>query len=113
MILKSFGFKYGPPRANYYFDVSFIKNPARQENWDLYSKIDNKMKDFVLSQKKTKDFMEKIIPVIEMLDTLDGGVVVAFGCNAGRHRSVILVEEIAKQLEKKGYKINVEHTDLA
>ena len=112
MILKSFGFKYGSPRANYYFDVSFVKNPARQENWSLDSMADESMRQFIIEQEKASEFIERVVPMIEFLNTLDGGVVVAFGCNAGRHRSVILVEEVALRLKERGVEVYVTHTDL-
>lgn len=48
--LMSFGFEYGIPNANYYFDVGFLKNPARQKKWDFFSQIDEDMCRFVMEQ---------------------------------------------------------------
>jgi UPF0042 nucleotide-binding protein len=112
VILKSFGFKYGTPRANYYFDVSFIVNPARVSKWGLMALVDDEMRQFVLGQDKVSGFIEMVVPLIEFIDTLDGGLVVAFGCNSGRHRSVIVVDEIARLFKERGRPVNVSHTDL-
>ena len=47
--LVTFGFKYGPPHTNHYFDVSFVKNPARDERWSLFSEPDVAMRAFVMA----------------------------------------------------------------
>ena len=38
-------------------------------------------------------------------------VTVAIGCTGGKHRSVTLVETLAKTLEKKGISARVQHRD--
>lgn len=96
--LISFGFKYGIPNANYYFDVGFIKNPAREAKWDFFSMPDDDMRAFVLLQPSVAEFLKYVVPLIKMLACLDQAQVFAFGCNSGRHRSYILVEEISRQL---------------
>ena len=109
--LVSFGFKYGLPTANFYFDVSFTKNPARQKQWGMFGKIDKEMIDFVLSQKDVEKFISLVVPVIEYVSTLDSYQIIAFGCNAGRHRSPPVVNEIANRLADQ-IDITVEHRDL-
>src|SRR5689334_10605630 len=100
--LMSFGFKYGIPNANYYFDVGFIKNPAREPKWSFFSVPDDEMRAYVLNQPPVAEFLKYVVPLIKMLAPLDQSQVFAFGCNAGRHRSYILVEEIARQLSEYG-----------
>ena len=97
--LMSFGFKYGIPNANYYFDVGFIKNPAREANWSFFSVPDDEMRAYVLNQPPVQEFLKYVVPLIRMLAPLDQSQVFAFGCNSGRHRSYILVEEISRQLK--------------
>ena len=107
----SFGFKYGPPNANHYFDVSFTTNPARQDRWGMFGVVDHEMIEFVLSQPKVKEFIKRVVPLIEFAATVDAYHVVAFGCNSGRHRSPIIANEVARILSKK-IPIVVEHRDL-
>ena len=109
--LLSFGFKYGPPRANYYFDVGFVKNPARSEKWGFFSKADEEMRRFVLEQKEIKVFLFLIKSLIKHLSNIDAAQVYAFGCSAGRHRSPIIVEELASTLRLDGYMVRVIHRD--
>jgi len=109
--LVSFGFKYGLPNANYYFDVGFIKNPAREEKWSFFSMSTKEMKRYVLEQEEVKTFMEKVEPLLIFLSTIDQNQVFAFGCSAGRHRSNILVEELSSRLARAGIKTNVYHRE--
>lgn len=110
--LVSFGFKYGIPKSNYYFDVSFIKNPAREEKWNLFSDTDQKMKLFILNQKYVIEFIDNVIILIELLSKVDQNQIFAFGCSAGRHRSTTIVNTISELLIEKGVHVNVEHRDL-
>lgn len=111
VILYSFGFKYGQPSTNNYFDVSFIKNPARQKKWNLFSEPDEEMARFVKGQTSYKEFMRKVVPLIEVMTSLDGGMRFGFGCNAGRHRSFFVAEGVAEELRTKGYDVDVVHRE--
>jgi RNase adaptor protein for sRNA GlmZ degradation len=107
--LVSFGFKYGIPNANYYFDVGFIKNPAREARWGFFSEPTDEMREFILQQEKVKEFLKYIVPLIEFLSTVDQNQIFAFGCSAGRHRSSILVDVLASKL--KNMTVRVNHRD--
>lgn len=109
--LMSFGFKYGIPNANFYFDVSFAKNPARNDKWGLFGVIDHEMVDFVLKQEPVSKFIELMVPLIEHIASVDSFQTVALGCNSGRHRSPIIIDEIAARLVKR-VNVSVEHRNL-
>ena len=109
--LVSFGFKYGPPPANHAFDVSFLKNPARQEGWNLWSEPGAEMRDWVIRQPEARAFLGAALPLLRILPTVDDDARVAFGCSAGRHRSAILVEEIARHLRSEGIEVVVIHRE--
>ena len=110
--LISFGFKYGVPRSNYYFDVGFLKNPARQKDWNFFCDTSPEMCQFVLEQDVAKEFILKVVPLIEFLANIDQNQIFAFGCSAGRHRSTVLVDFIANLLKERGIDVNVEHRDM-
>ena len=38
---------------------------------------------------------------------------IAVGCTGGRHRSVVLAEELAKVLSKRGFEPTVQHRDIS
>lgn len=110
--LMSFGFKYGAPRANYYFDVGFLKNPSRERSWGFFSEPDTMMAEFVLKQPQAQQFVQLVVPLLIYLSGIDQNQIVAFGCSAGRHRSSVLVEELARLVKKEGINVNVAHRDL-
>ncbi|MCK9238803.1 RNase adapter RapZ [Desulfocurvus sp.] len=110
--LMSFGFKYGLPNANYYFDVGFLKNPAREKQWNFFANPSDEMRDFVLAQGQTLEFLDKVVPLLEYLSGIDQHQVFAFGCSAGRHRSSIVVDELSRILNNKGIATHVVHRDL-
>ena len=109
--LMSFGFKYQFPNANYFFDVGFIKNPAREVKWGFFSNVDEEMRQFVLQQPEVVQFMECVVPLIKFLSGIDSNQIFAFGCSAGRHRSPLLVDALARQLRDSGLKVKVVHRD--
>ncbi len=111
LTLISFGFKYGIPNANYYFDVSFAKNPAREQQWSLFDQPDNQMVDYVLSQPKVEAFIQVLLPMLDVVITLDDDARIALGCNAGRHRSAIMVEHVAGKMRAKGVDVEVIHRE--
>lgn len=109
--LTSFGFKFGPPAANHVFDVSFLSNPARQEGWSLWSEPDASMAAWVMDQPQARAFLDAALPLVRVLSQTDDDVRIAFGCSAGRHRSAILVEELARRLRAEGLACAVEHRE--
>jgi len=111
VVLMSFGFKYGMPNANYYFDVGFIKNPAREKRWNFFSNTSRDLEEFVLAQPRVNEFIDKVEPLLIFLSTIDQDQVFAFGCSAGRHRSPVVVEELKRRLEKAGIESAVFHRD--
>jgi len=111
LTLVTFGFKYGPPNTNYYFDVSFLTNPARQEGWSLFSAPDARMREFVLSQPLCQQFLATATPLIQLLLECDDDVRVGLGCSSGRHRSVIVAEELARRLESEALAVRLVHRE--
>ena len=111
LTLYSFGFKYGPPPANHAFDVSFLTNPAREEQFGLFADVDADMRAFVLSQPAAREFLDAVVPLVSLLVRCDDDTRVAFGCSGGRHRSTIVVEEIARRLRSTGLDVRVVHRE--
>lgn len=111
LTLLSFGFKYGPPPANHVFDVSFLTNPAREERFGLFADRDAEMRRFVLEQPAASEFLELVVPLIAQLVRCDDDTRVALGCSGGRHRSTILVEEIARILRSTGLEVRIVHRE--
>src|SRR5436190_15796974 len=96
--LVTFGFKYGQPAANYLVDVSFLRNPAREDRWTLFSEVDDEMRGWLLEQPAAQEFVVRLASLLELVAACDEDVRVGVGCSAGRHRSRIVAEELHDRL---------------
>ena len=109
--LLTFGFKYGPPPANYSFDVSFVRNPARESRWGMFAGLDDDMRRFVLSQPEAQAFLDALVPLVVVLVGCDDDLRIGLGCSGGRHRSRIIAEELQRRLVEAGIDANIVHRE--
>lgn len=107
----TFGFKYGPPPTNHYFDVSFLKNPARDPRWGLFSEPDGDMRAFVMAQPAAAEFVARTVELVAFLSEQDDDLRIGLGCNAGRHRSVLLAEALCDELAHRGFEVVLVHRE--
>ena len=109
--ILTFGFKFGHPQANYYFDVSFLKNPVREQGAKLSDKFNHDMLTFVRSQSSSGRIVDVMFNLIELLREEHADVVIGIGCNSGKHRSRAVAEILRGRLEKSNINCIVEHRD--
>jgi UPF0042 nucleotide-binding protein len=100
----TFGYKHGVPlEADLVFDVRFMENPYyRPEMRDL-SGLTEPVRDFVLGQPVTRQFLEQVDGLLTTLMPayLAEGktrLTIAIGCTGGFHRSVAIGEALGRQL---------------
>lgn len=116
--LISFGYKYGIPlESDLLFDVRFLPNPNFIEELKRFSGRSKRIKDFLLSQKDTKQFLNELYTMLEHLIPLyiregRSHLTVGIGCTGGRHRSPAIIEEVRDFLKTKGLDVSVIHRDL-
>lgn len=116
--LLSFGFKNGTPRdADLLFDVRFLPNPHWVEDLRPLPGTSPEVRDYVLGRPETAEFLGHLFALVEFLlphYVAEGKsyLSVAIGCTGGRHRSVVLADELAGHVDKLGYMVNVTHRDL-
>jgi UPF0042 nucleotide-binding protein len=117
--LVSFGFKYGTPVGlDLMFDVRFLPNPFFVGELRPLDGHDTKVQEFVLGQAQAQRFLNQITGLLEFLLPLykqEGKrhLAIGFGCTGGRHRSPVLVNEMARRLRAGGYTIQVRDHDIA
>ncbi|HUY65357.1 MAG TPA: RNase adapter RapZ [Acidimicrobiales bacterium] len=114
----SFGFKHGVPLdVDLMFDCRFLPNPYWDESLRSHSGLEPQVRKFVLDRPETSEFLDKLD---DLLTTLIPAYVregksyltVAMGCTGGRHRSVVLAEELARRLDDHGMPTTVFHRDV-
>jgi UPF0042 nucleotide-binding protein len=114
----SFGYKYGVPNdADLIFDVRFLPNPHFVPALRKYTGSDAKVRQFIRSFPQTGEFLRRMESLLAYLmpHYIEEGksyLTIAFGCTGGKHRSVMLAEEIKKALEKRKYATKVIHRDI-
>jgi UPF0042 nucleotide-binding protein len=115
--LLSFGYKNGIPlEADLMFDARFLPNPYFVPRIKALSGRDGKVARYLRSFPETKEFVKRIADLLEYLlpNYVREGksyLTIAVGCTGGRHRSVFVVEELAKILRDKKRGIHVRHRD--
>ena len=114
----SFGFRYGVPTdADLVFDVRFLPNPNYIPEFKNLTGRNARVARFVRSYPQTQDFIDRVASMLLFLmpHYIHEGksyLTIAFGCTGGRHRSVMMAEEIGKRLQKSGYLAKVHHRDI-
>ncbi|HVL33309.1 MAG TPA: RNase adapter RapZ, partial [Actinomycetota bacterium] len=114
----SFGFKHGlPVDADMVLDCRFLPNPHWVDELRPLVGTNPIIQEYVLEKPATKDFLERIDNLLDGLvpGFLDEGkryLTIAIGCTGGRHRSVVLAQEIAELLRKRGLPVSVRHRDM-
>ncbi len=115
--LVSFGYKNGIPlEADLLFDVRFLPNPYFVSGMKALSGRDRKVSKYLRSFPETGEFVGRIRDLLKYLlpyYVREGKnyLTVGVGCTGGRHRSVFIVEELAKLLKGKKLAIHVRHRD--
>jgi RNase adapter protein RapZ len=116
--LLSFGYSYGlPTEADIVMDVRLLPNPFFVRELRELTGKDNKVRDYVLKQKETTEFLRRFSEMIEYLIPLyekegKSYLTIAIGCTGGKHRSVVIAEHLAEMLEHRGKEITVRHRDI-
>jgi UPF0042 nucleotide-binding protein len=114
----SFGFKYGiPVDADFVADMRFLPNPYWVPTLRGKTGRSSDVSEYVLDQPGAREFVDAYV---QMLTGVAEGylregkrfMAVAIGCTGGKHRSVAMTEEIARQLREAGYDVAAVHRDL-
>jgi len=115
----SFGYRYGlPADADLVFDVRFLPNPYFVEDLKEYNGQNDAVRDYVLRNEKSETFLEKVLDLMTYLIPLydrEGKVRlnVALGCTGGKHRSVVMADQLGAHFAEMKYIVNVMHRDIS
>jgi len=113
----SFGYKNGIPMdADLLFDIRFLPNPFWIEELKNLNGNDQAVEDYVMKQADTLKFIKKLETFLDYSlkeYTKEGKnhFTIGIGCTGGKHRSVVLVNNLYTRYSKK-YKCFKEHRDL-
>lgn len=118
LFFTSFGYKFGIPHdADMIFDARFLPNPHFVNELRLKPGTDPEVRDYVLGNAETQKFLGRLYELLVFSLPLyeregKSSLTVAIGCTGGRHRSVVLVEELQRRLSDGRFRIHVKHRDV-
>jgi UPF0042 nucleotide-binding protein len=116
--VTSFGFRKGiPPDSDLVFDVRFLPNPNYIPRFKNLTGRNPAVARYIRSFPQTVEFIKKITDLLTYLlpHYIREGksyLTIAFGCTGGQHRSVMMADQILKNLVKAGFKAKVSHRDI-
>jgi RNase adapter protein RapZ len=116
--LVAFGYKYGAPRdADLVIDCRFLPNPHWIDELRPLPGTEERVRTYVRGQQTYKEFMRRLRSLLGFM--VPGFVAegksyltIAVGCTGGRHRSVVVVDDLATFFRDKGLAASVDHRDL-
>lgn len=119
LTVMSFGFKYGlPTDADLVADMRFLPNPFWNDELRALTGEDREVRDYVLAQEGAEEFVDAyaaaLKPVLQGYQRENKRhSVVAIGCTGGKHRSVVMANELAARLaQEPGVAVRTTHRDL-
>ena len=114
----SFGYKYGlPVDSDLVWDVRFMPNPNYLPQLRGKTGRDGAVKRYVMATPQAQRFGKKFFELVgeSLPNYVQEGksyLTIAIGCTGGRHRSVVMAEELAAYLKKRKFKVRVHHRDI-
>lgn len=116
--LQSFSYKRGLPRgADMVIDVRFLKNPHWMPSLRpldgrnaLVSAFVEADPDYAGFYARLEDLLSFLLPAYRAEGK--SYFCVGIGCTGGQHRSVSVVEALAKSLAAKGWQVSIRHREL-
>jgi len=116
--ILSFGHKFGNPRdLDLMFDVRHLPNPYFEPALRELTGEDATVIKYLKKQKDVSDTIEKFYDVLAYLIPFyaregKAYLTIGIGCTGGKHRSVMVANELKKLLKKDGFNVSTAHRDV-
>ncbi|MBI1273517.1 MAG: RNase adapter RapZ [Alphaproteobacteria bacterium] len=118
LFITSFAYRRGLPReADLVFDVRFLNNPHWQPHLRQMTGLDADVAEYIAQDP---DYAKFLSGLGDWLITLlpryaqegKSYLTLAVGCTGGRHRSVLVAEQLGTIIAAQGYIVGIGHRDL-
>lgn len=116
--LTSFGFKYGiPVDSDLVFDVRFLPNPNFVPHLKKFTGAEPAVVEYMKSYEVTNTFLDHLRNLLGFLMPQferegKSYLTISIGCTGGRHRSVMIANEVAAFLKDTKSRVKVFHRDV-
>lgn len=119
IMFESFGFKHGVPvNADFVFDVRCLPNPHWVPELRAQTGFDDPVIDYLDQHKEVDEMLNDIISFIDKwIPRFEADnrsyITIAIGCTGGQHRSVYLVNKLAKLTKNKHNNVLSRHREIS
>ena len=116
--MTSFGYRYGiPADADIVLDVRFLPNPYFVEELKFHDGHHPDVQNYVLESHESRIFIQKLFELMAFLIPLyekegKARLNIALGCTGGRHRSVVMANQLGSYFSDKNYIVTINHRDI-
>jgi UPF0042 nucleotide-binding protein len=105
-----------PPGADLLFDVRFLPNPYFEDELRDKDGNDPAVEKFLLSKPATRELLDRLDDFLAYLlphYALEGkaNLTIALGCTGGKHRSVVIANQLGERLRAGKHRVKVTHRD--
>jgi UPF0042 nucleotide-binding protein len=118
VVLTSFGYKHGLPlESDLVFDTRLLPNPFYDDRLRTRTGKAPSVRKFVLTSPGTPAFLRELFRYVDFVlprFAREGktAVAIAVGCTGGKHRSVVIAEELRAHLKGGPCDVRIYHRDL-
>ncbi len=118
VFVNSFAFRHGVPReADLVFDARFLTNPHWEPELRSLTGRDLDIANFIARDPDYAPFMKHLLALVTPLlprfaQEGKSYLTIAIGCTGGKHRSVLVAEQLAMALATQGYIVGIGHRDI-
>jgi UPF0042 nucleotide-binding protein len=115
--IMSFGFQYGGEKGDLVLDVRFLPNPYYVNALRSLNGRDEACAAYVLGfedAQRTLRLLGELTETMMLAFRKQGRKIlkIRIGCTGGQHRSVALVEALAKKIKSSGYPVKIRHREM-
>jgi len=119
LLFESFGYKHGTPLdADFVFDVRCLPNPYWETALRDLNGFDEPVIEYMRKEpaaasmiEQIRSFLDTWLPYFEAEHR--SYITVAIGCTGGQHRSVYIVNELARAFSRRKLNVQTRHRELA
>jgi UPF0042 nucleotide-binding protein len=118
VVVTSFGYKHGLPlESDIVFDTRLLPNPFYIDRLRTRTGKAPSVRKFVLESPGTREFLREVFRFVDFAlprFAKEGktSLAVAVGCTGGKHRSVVIAEELRRHLRGPACGVRIYHRDL-
>ena len=116
--IVSFGFKHGVPNdVDLVLDCRFLPNPHWEDELRDKTGEDSAVRDYLLGKEIANEFLSHLNSMLRLImpayqNEGKSYLSLAIGCTGGKHRSVVVANELEEILHNLGFGANVTHRDI-